>query len=56
MMHQTLACCMLHQHPATILLSLQLSRVYVGAVPEDAAAKDAAGNEGLQLLALQVMN
>jgi hypothetical protein len=34
--------------------AIQLSRVYVGAVPEDAADEAAVAEEGLQLLALQV--
>jgi hypothetical protein len=40
-----------------LLLQLQLSHVYVGAVPEDTAEGAAAATEeeGLQLLALQVM-
>jgi hypothetical protein len=33
---------------------MQLSRVYVGAVPEDAADEAAVAEKGLQLLALQV--
>jgi hypothetical protein len=42
--------------PLCLPLPLQLSRVYVGAVPEDTAGDAAAGDEGLQLLALQVMS
>lgn len=37
-----------------LLLQLQLARVHVGAVPGDASEATAAGEEGLQLLALQV--